>query len=330
MTERLRVGVVGIGFGQSAHVPAFREAGCEVVAIAASDAERAVTVARRLGISRAFADWRDLVAESDVHIVSIAVPPRLQPEIAVAAARAGRHLLCEKPVAADVRGAALMLAAAEDAGVRHAVDFEFPELPSWRLARERLEEGVIGRLEDLSIEWRTRTRSRPTGHWKGQTEEGGGVLGGFLSHALYDFEWFAGPIGRLRARLSGEWPTRAEVWIEGGARGTIDVDASAAEPTGHRLELRGVAGTIRLDDRAAPVGTDFALSSSKGEERATPDQPPPAADLRIGPVASLVTRFVAAVVSAGPMRPDLSDGVRVQQLLAAVRASAVNDSWQSV
>lgn len=328
MTERLRVGVVGIGFGQGVHVPAFREAGCDVVAIAASQLERARAVADRLHIARAYADWTELVADEGVDLVSIAVPPRLQPAIVVAAARARKHLLCEKPLATDRAGAELMLAAATAAEVGHAVDFELPELPAWRRARELLTGGAIGTLEHLAIDWRIRTRPRAPGHWKGEADEGGSVLGGFLSHALYDFEWFAGPIRRLRARMPD--PARAEVWLEGGVGGTIEVDSAAAAPSGQRLDLRGTTGSLRLDDRGAPVGADFVLTAGAGEHVRDADDQPAGQDLRIGAVASLVTRFCAAIASGSPMRPDLSDGVRVQELLAAVQESAMNDSWQSV
>ncbi len=88
--SKIRVGVVGIGFAQQVHVPAFRADGrCEVVAICASNFARAPQVPGKLDIPQAFGDWQELIAQPNIDVISIATPPNIQPEIAIAALSQG-------------------------------------------------------------------------------------------------------------------------------------------------------------------------------------------------------------------------------------------------
>ena len=105
----IRVAVLGLGFGQAVHVPAFRAAGAEVVAIAGSTAERAKAVAERLRIPRAVGGWRELVDDPMIDALSIALPPAVQAEVVVAAAATGKHVFCEKPAAVTVAQAEAMV-----------------------------------------------------------------------------------------------------------------------------------------------------------------------------------------------------------------------------
>src|SRR6185295_14560779 len=143
----LRVGVVGVGFGRQVHVPAFRaDERCRVVAIGAASAGRAREAATALGVERAFGDWRELVTSPDLDVVTVAVPPGVQPAVAEAAARAGKHIFCEKPAGATTPQVERMVAAAVDARVTHGIDFFFPELDAWRKAKAALEDRTLGRL----------------------------------------------------------------------------------------------------------------------------------------------------------------------------------------
>src|SRR3954453_10593535 len=118
----IRVGVVGIGFGQNVQVPAFRaHPGCEVVALCASRPDRAREVADRLGIPRAFGDWRAMLGE-DLDAVSLAVPPAVQYEIALAAVRSGRAVFCDKPLTATLAQGRELAAAARNAGIANMID----------------------------------------------------------------------------------------------------------------------------------------------------------------------------------------------------------------
>ncbi|HVR63574.1 MAG TPA: Gfo/Idh/MocA family oxidoreductase, partial [Polyangia bacterium] len=151
--------VIGIGFGQHVHIPAFRaDPRSRVAAVCASTEERARKVADRLEIENAFGNWREACARPDVDAVSISVPAALQPEIVRLAARHGKHVFCEKPLATTEEGARSALESAVSADVVHAMDFEFRAIPQWRRAREICRSGaVLGRLRQIAVTWRVET-----------------------------------------------------------------------------------------------------------------------------------------------------------------------------
>src|SRR3990170_3737402 len=127
--RRIRIGVVGIGFGQHVLVPSFREdARCEIAAICATSRERASRVAERLGIPAAYGGWEEMVAASGIDAVAIAAPPFLQPGIVLEAVRRGKGVFCEKPMSVSREDALAMTEAAEASGLPNMVDFEFPEI----------------------------------------------------------------------------------------------------------------------------------------------------------------------------------------------------------
>src|SRR5258708_7149223 len=105
MASKLRVGVLGAGaWARAGAVPGWqREEGCEVVAICDVERERAEACASELGIREASDDWQQLVGRSDIDVIDIVTPSHTHYELACAALEAGKHVLCEKPVAYDFR-----------------------------------------------------------------------------------------------------------------------------------------------------------------------------------------------------------------------------------
>ena len=99
----IRVGIVGSNYGRTVVLPAFRaDPRCEVVALAGSDASRVAEFARAAGVPRGVGDWRTLVDDPTIDAIAIAVPPDLQPEIALRALDCGKPIFVEKPLAADL------------------------------------------------------------------------------------------------------------------------------------------------------------------------------------------------------------------------------------
>ena len=202
----VKIGIVGCNYGRLVQLPAFRlDSRCEVVALAGRDAGRTAELANAASIPLSFSNWKQLVEHPDVDAVAIAVTPSLQPEIAIRALELGKPVFAEKPMAADFAGAQAMVQAAQTSGRPTMVDFNFCEILSWQRAKAMLDEGQIGRLRHVSINWNvenyaTRMRFR---NWKTSGGEGGGALGNFVSHSFQYLEWFCGPIVGLSARLSG-------------------------------------------------------------------------------------------------------------------------------
>jgi predicted dehydrogenase len=335
MSRRIRVGVIGLRFGSQVHIPAFRsDTRCEVIALAGRDAGKAAGVARDLGVPASYADWRELVAASDIDAVTIAVPPAAQPAIIAEAARHGKHVFCEKPLAASVADARQALVSVEATGVVHGIDFIFPEIAAWQQARTLLAEGAIGRPVHFAYTWRTETYASRTNAptWKNRPDEGGGVLGNFASHAFYNIEWLLGGIQEIeglafpRDRRRGR-AIDGVVRLENGVVGNLSVSTDAFLGSGHGVEIYGDEGTLVLHNSTSDYATGFRLSLGTRVSGAlvcvfTGDDAGAEVDGRLAPVSRLVRRFIDAIRGGTAMTPNLADGVRVQELLALAEAAA--------
>jgi predicted dehydrogenase len=342
MRGPVNVAIVGAGFGQQGHAPAFQASpGCEVRAICALPLESARQAAQALGIPRATDDWRELVTDPDIHALTLAVPPSLQAEIAVAAAQAGKHLFCEKPLAINVAQAQNILTAARQSRVVHAMDFLFPEIAAWQKARELVQSSAIGRIRHAAVAWRVETyayRARAE-NWKTRAATGGGTLNNFASHTFYYLEWLLGRMEKVCGHLSprdAEVEARVDAWVEftAGFTGAISVAADAFLGSGHRIEIYGDAGTIVLDNATTDYARGFKLFLGT---RAAPRLAPVEAagdsshtDGRVYPVSQIAGRFIQAIRSGRAASPNLEDGLRVQVLLDAVRLADRTGSWQAV
>lgn len=333
MSSILKVGVIGVGFGQQAHVPAFRaDPRCRIVAISAGSMERAESVANRLGIDRAYGDWRNLVSDPELDIVSIAVPPNVQVPVVIAAAQTGKAVFCEKPIATDASSAHEMLEAVSRAGVAHAVDFLFPEIEEWRQAKSELESGRLRRLLHAAVSWKVETRAtrNRTESWKRRADLGGGTLHSFVSHTFYYLEWLLGPITAVEARLSprdsnDDVRVYARLEHESGCETTISVATDACLGSGHRIEVYGDEGALLLENGSSDYGSGFRLAAGSRDMGRLLPVPVKSdgreGDGRIALVGRIVQRFVTAVLEGGEVTPNLSHGVRVQELIEAVRRS---------
>jgi predicted dehydrogenase len=342
MRSTVTIGLVGAGFGQQVHAPAFQSLpGCELRAICASRIERAQQAAQTLGIPQATDDWRELVADPDIHALALAVPPSLQAEIALAGAQAGKHLFCEKPLALNVSQAQRILAAARHSKIVHAMDFIFPEIGAWRKARELLRSSALGRIRHAALTWRLETyayRSHADS-WKTRAASGGGTLNNFASHTFYYLEWLLGPIEKVSARFAPrgvEVEARIDAWIEfaAGFSGTVSIAADAFLGRGHCLEVYGDSGTLVLENATKDHARGFKLSLGTRAapclaaiEAADDDSH---ADGRVYPVSRIAGRFIEAIRSGRNAVPNLEDGLRVQVLLDALRLADRSGSWQAV
>jgi predicted dehydrogenase len=145
----LRVGIAGTGFIGRVHARSARVAGARLVGVAASSPGSAERAAAELGAERSFATSEELVADDGIDVVHLCTPNHLHEPLALAALAAGKHVVCEKPVAVDAGGAARVAAAATAAGRVVAVPFVYRFHPMVREARARVATGELGRLQVL-------------------------------------------------------------------------------------------------------------------------------------------------------------------------------------
>jgi len=184
----IRAAVIGTGFIGPAHVEALRRLGIEVVGIAGSSLERARPKARALNIAQVYAYWHDVIADPAVDVVHITTPNYLHYPMARAAIEAGKHVVCEKPLAMNSQESGELLRMATEAGVVHAVNYNIRFYPLCQEARARVARGGLG---DVTI-----------------------VRGSYLQDwLLYDTDWN----WRLEPELGGSLRAVADIgthWLD--------------------------------------------------------------------------------------------------------------------
>jgi len=330
-----RLGIIGCNYGLNVHLPAFRlDPRCEVVALAGSNEARTRELAKTAGVPQGYGGWRALLEDSNVQAVAIATVPALQAQIAQAALTLGKPVFAEKPMASTLADARAMLKAAR--GKPTMVDFNFHQIMSWQRAKEMLDSGAIGKLRHLAVHWHVENRAIQARmrNWKTLADDGGGVLGNFVSHCFHYLEWFGGPIARLTARLSGlpgddSLQTTAAMALEFERGPLVSLSMSCASflGSGHRLEFYGEDGTLVLHNKQADYMRGFDLFQGKrGQSALTPiavEDPADAGqpDGRIAPVSRLAKLFLDAIDGKGAAQPDFAAGYRVQQLIDAAQRS---------
>jgi predicted dehydrogenase len=206
-------------------------AGCRVVAIASRDLEQAQTAAAAAGIPRAHGSYEALLADPEVDAVYIPLPNHLHAEWTIAAVRAGKHVLCEKPLALTSSDAERMVATAEEAGVLLMEGFMYRLHPSWAAVRELVESGRIGRLVSIQS-WFSYFNDDPT-NIRNIREYGGG--------ALFDIGCYSINLSRM---LFGGEPTQVQGWIQRDPRTGVDILTSGV------LEFAGGVSTFTCSTRA--------------------------------------------------------------------------------
>lgn len=339
------VAIVGCNYGRTVLIPAFRnDSRCEVIALAGTNVSRTVGLARAANVPHGFGDWRQLVEDPNVTVVAVAVPPHLQPPIAQHALELGKPVFLEKPLAADVAGAQMILESVRRSGRPAIIDFNFPELPSWRRAKAILDSGTTGRLHNVVVTWNfenTATRLRLES-WKTRGDGGGGLLGNFASHCFYNLEWLCGPISGLGGQVFSLPDRKTDAGIalalafESGAGGTLQISCASFLGSGHRIELYGQEGTLVLSNQTADYFRGFTLKLGRqGEDELKPigtDEMDEdlSSDSRVAVVGRLVHRFIDACEKGGSPSPGVVEGYRVQCLIDAARRAHATGRWINV
>jgi predicted dehydrogenase len=208
----LQAAIAGTGFIGRVHARSLRLAGAELAGVAASSPESAAAAAAELGAARAFGSAEDLVGDPDIDVVHICTPNHLHLPLAEAALWAGKHVICEKPLATDAAGARRLADAAADSGLQAAVPFVYRYYPTVREARERVRSGRTGALHLLHGTYLQDWLLRPDDtNWRVDDELGGAsrAFADIGSHWCDLAEFISGHrIARLSARLLTAVPER--------------------------------------------------------------------------------------------------------------------------
>ena len=328
--------MIGTGFGTRVQVPGLREAGFEVTAICSGRPERARAAAEQARIATAVDTVDELVGRDDVDVVCVASPPALHREHTLAALAAGKHVICEKPMARDTREAREMLAAAERAGVVHAIDHEFRYTPARAKVKELLESRAIGEMRLALVMEMTGMLvdpARPRQEWWLRRDRAGGLLGALGSHWIDSLIWWLGSVERVSSELGISSRTRPTIdggpvqvtaddtaqlllRMSSGAIATIQLSSAVHHPS-RRVILYGSDGTIVL-------GGDGRVLLARGSGALQEIVPAGTSD---GAFPDLARR-VREHIEAGPSgngeapHPTFADGLRVQEVMDAAYRSA--------
>ena len=214
MKKDLKIGLVGYGFMGRAHSNAFLQAGRffdlpyrpVLKALCARNPERARSFAENWGYESVETDWRRLIERSDVDLIDIASPNDTHAEIAIAAARAGKMVMCEKPLGRNAAEGEAMTRAVEAAQVANMVWYNYRRVPAVVLLKNLIDEGRFGRIFHYRAkflqDW-TISQDLPQGGeglWRLDLEvAGSGVTGDLLAHNIDTALWLNGPISEVVA-----------------------------------------------------------------------------------------------------------------------------------
>ena len=276
MKEKVGIGIIGTGFARRVQIPAFLT--CEnarVVSVASRRAENAESTAREFGIAHFTDDWRATVEKEEVDLVCITTPPDTHFEITLAAIAAGKHVLCEKPMAMSVAEARQMTASAQGKKTLALIDHELRFLHGRRQAFEMLRNGAIGKIRHAKANFRAPHRGDADSPWNWWSDKraGGGALGAIGSHLIDSFRWFldteiAEVFGRLQTHIKQRQDPQTgamrEVTTDDEANlilrfsdGRLTTDATGSMSVSmteypkyqNRMEFFGSKGALRVEAR---------------------------------------------------------------------------------
>ncbi|WP_199515132.1 Gfo/Idh/MocA family protein [Nucisporomicrobium flavum] len=323
MRQTLGVAVAGFGWMGRVHTRAylrvlhhFPDLGVRPELIAAADEVpgRAEEAADQYGFATATRDWRELLADPDVHAVSVTAPNFLHREMGVALTRAGKHLWIEKPVGLTAEDARAVAQAAQESGVQATVGFNYRHAPAVAAARELIAAGEIGAVTHAAFRLFSDYAAHPDGalSWRFERARGGsGVLGDLASHGVDLVRHLLGDIGSLIADTAVFLPQRARpagataghTRAAGGELGRVEnedyVSAQLRMASGARVVLE--ASRVAVGDQNAygfevhgtrgAVAWDFRRMGELRVSAAGDYQDQPTQTVQVGPGAGECAAF---------------------------------------
>ena len=255
--EQVGVGIIGAGFIASLHVEALaRVPEARVVAVASPTAGHAEGFARRHGIPHAYADYRALLERSDVHLVTLSLPNDLHCQATLDAAAAGKHVVCEKPMATSLAECDRMIQACRAAGVKLMYAEELCFAPKYVRAKQLADEGALGRVYQVK---QSECHDGPHSDWFWNVERsGGGVLMDMGCHSIEFARWVFGKPRPLsvyaqlgtyvhQGRTRGDDHSVCLVEYEGDRIGVAENSWARRGGVDDRAEIYGAAGLTIAD-----------------------------------------------------------------------------------
>ncbi|MEO6012316.1 MAG: Gfo/Idh/MocA family oxidoreductase [Devosia sp.] len=276
MAKQLNIGMVGYGFMARAHsnawssVSHFFDTGYRPVlkAAAARNVSKLRHFAEQWGYESQEPDWRSMIERKDIDAIDICVPNDLHAEIAIAAANAGKMVLCEKPIARTAAEGMPMVEAVEAAGVPNLVWYNYRRVPAVSLIKQLVESGKLGRIFHYRAKFLQDWTISPdvpqggAGTWRLDVDAAGsGVTGDLLAHCIDSAIWINGSIGSLSAMT--ETFVKERTHADTGKVQKVGIDDAAAVMTRFKNGSLGTFESTRYA-RGHKAGYTLEINGEKG------------------------------------------------------------------
>ncbi|HLF75668.1 MAG TPA: Gfo/Idh/MocA family oxidoreductase [Anaerolineales bacterium] len=320
----MRVGIVGVGFMGTTHAAGWAETPAEIVGFTAETQNEAGAISRQYK-TKVYPSLEEMLP--DVDVVDICSPTHLHYEMALKAAAAGKHVVCEKPLARTTRQAREILLACQKAGVELLVAHVVRFFPEYALAHSAVAEGQVGKPGVIRLHRGSYRPKKPAGNWFLDEVKSGGILMDLMIHD-YDYaRWIAGDVESVSARrvtqLHPEAPVDYGLVILSHRSGALShiAGAWAYPPPTFRthLEIAGDRGLIEFDsDSAVPI-RNLILKASAGD---APDVALPSSPVSESPYTTQIKEFCRALTDGIPPRVSANDGLAAVQIAEAALESA--------
>lgn len=367
---KLMVGLIGTGFMGKTHVFGFAAASrvfdlpYEIVLHTVADRtdEMAADAASSLGFEKSSGDWQSLINDPEIDLIDITTPNPLHKEMALKAITAGKHVYCEKPLAPLAADAQDMAEAAEKAGIKTQVGFNYLCNPMLALARSLIENGDLGEIrsyrgihaEDYMMDAKSPFTFR-------HEPAGGGALADLGSHALATAEYLLGPIERVMGdcvtaianRPDGKGGNRAIeiddvgrafIRFANGASGSIEANWMATgRKMQHDFEVYGSKGALTFTQERFNELHFYDVGGKPGQRgfrriEAGPDNAPyghfcvaPGHQLGFNDLKAIeVAGFLDAIAGKAEEPFNFRAGLRIQNLVETIQRSAKDGAWLTV
>ena len=326
--------IYGAGWVAGEHARAYQK--CErtrLVAVGSRKLESARLCAQNAGAPDAFVstDFDAILARPDVEIISICTPPDLHADLVIRAARAGKHLCIEKPLALDWDSCLRMQKAVRQSGVKTIVSFVLHWNPSLLNTKNLIEKGAIGQPTYIEVDyWHGMQKWYPQYEWAVRKPQGGSSLLSAGCHALDALRWFAGNDNAIVEVMAMAAPHRGDnpdwefepttVMLVKFADGTLGKVASVLDcvmPYQFRVNVLGTQGTLQ-DNRAWSP----ALFPGQTDWTTIPTILPDSGDVAHHPFSGQIEALVASIADGAPCLPDLDDAIKTHEAIFAADRSA--------
>jgi predicted dehydrogenase len=317
--KSLRWGLVGAGdIARKRIAPALRDMpGAEFVSVSRSRAGLAASFAEEFGIRKWFADWREQITDDEIDAVYLATPVNVHAEQTIAAAEAGKHVLCEKPMALTVKDCDDMIAACRANNVKLGIAYYRRFYPAVIRAKEIIESGEIGKVSFAQInafEYFDPAPDHPRRWFVEKEKSGGGPMIDFGCHRIEIFTNLFGKVRRLESIVSnnafgrGVEDTASAIFqFESGVCSSLTVTHATTDAQ-DTLDIYGTGGSISLP--ALNLGV-MTIKTSGGQRT---ESHPPSPNFHV----PLVEDFAEAVLRDREPQVDGADGREVSRLIEEI------------